>query len=814
MPGKKPAEMPEEKPAEMPDQIISPRLFGARVLRVEDKRLLTGRGRFVGDIALDRMLAAKFVRADVANGNLTGIDTAPGLAIEGVHAVFVGRDFAEHEIRCVSSYEGFQPSGQPILAVDRVRFVGEAVAMVVADDEYVAEDGCSAVAVDIDPLAPILSREQALAADAAPLHPGWVDNAYVRRALKSPGFDEAVANAKHHLTLQLTNGRHTGIPIETRACVAEYDSGSGVFKLFTTTQIPHLIRAGLSLALSVPESSVHVVSPDVGGGFGVKGQLYVEEVACCLAARALCRPIKWVEDRREHFVASHHSREHHHTVSAHFDDDGVVKALEADIAVDMGAYSVFPWTATMDNGMAMGILAGPYRIHHYAATGTPYCTNKTPYGAYRGVARPAACFSIERLIDQIARHRGLDRVEVRRRNLLRGSDYPWRSPSGLVYDSGSLIESMDKVLQLADYDDLLATQAKARAEGRLFGIGLVAFTEQTAHTTQEFKLRGVPIVFGYETVRVRMDASGTAVVVASIHDHGQGLETTLAQITADRLGLAIDDVRVQYGDTDGVAYGSGTFASRSAVLAGGAATKAADVVADVLRQVAAHCLEASPQDMVLDAGKLWVRGTPSRSIEVAEVCRIVYQRPERLPDGLAPMLEASRTYDAAPGTGAYTNAAHLATVEVDPETGKTRVLTYAVVEDCGPMINPMIVEGQIFGGVAQGIGTALFEEFLYDENGQPLSTTFSDYLIPTMTDVPDFRVAHLQTPSPHTIGGIKGMGEGGAIPSGAVIAAAIEDAISLLGQVVVTRLPLTPERVLDYIDEATNQGGATSAPLH
>lgn len=791
----------------MMDEIRSPRLVGARVLRVEDGRLLTGCGRFVADIALDRMLSAKFVRADVAHGNLTGVDVSAGLSIDGVRAVFVGSDFADHEVRCVSSYEGFQPSGQPILAVDRVRFVGEAVAMVVADDEYVAEDACDAVIVDIEALPPILSRAQALADDAEPLHPGWVDNAYARRVLRTPGFDQAAANAEHHVTLQLTNGRHTGIPIETRACVAEYDRGSGVFRLFTTTQIPHLIRAGLSLALGVPESSIHVVSPDVGGGFGVKAQLYVEDVACCLAARALGRPIKWVEDRREHFVASHHSREHYHTVTAHFDSDGVVQALEADIAVDMGAYSVFPWTATMDNGMAMGILPGPYRIHHYAATGTPYCTNKTPYGAYRGVARPAACFSIERLIDQIARHRGLDRVEVRRRNLLQRSDYPWHSPSGLVYDSGSLIESMDKVLELADYDGLLADQAQARAEGRLFGIGLVAFTEQTAHSTQEFKLRGVPIVFGYETVRVRMDASGHAVVAASIHDHGQGLETTLAQITADRLGLAIEDVRVQYGDTDSVAYGSGTFASRSAVLAGGAATKAADVVADVLREVAAHCLEASPQDVVLDAGKLWVRGTPSRSIEIKEVCRIVYQRPERLPDGVEPMLEATRTYDAAPGTGAYTNAAHLATVEVDPQTGKSRVLTYAVVEDCGPMINPMIVEGQIFGGIAQGIGTALFEELLYDDDGQPLSTTFADYLMPTMTDVPDFRVAHLQTPSPHTIGGIKGMGEGGAIPPGAVIAAAIEDAISPLGHVVVTRLPLTPERVLGYLDAARNQGG-------
>ena len=794
--------------------VESPRLFGARVLRVEDKRLLTGRGRFVGDIVLDRMVSAKFVRSDVASGRILGVDTDAALRFDGVHAVFTGRDFAAYEIRCVSSYDGFQASGEPILALDTVRFAGETIAMVIADDEYVAEDARDEVVVDIEPSTPLLSRADALADDAVPLHPGWRDNAYVHRAVKTAGFDAAAAQAPHQLTLHLTNGRHIGLPIENRVCIAEYDTGTDSFTLTTTTQIPHLIRAGLSLALGVAESSIRVVSPDVGGGFGVKGQLYVEEVACCLAARALARPVKWVEDRREHFVASHHSREHDHTATAFFDDDGVVEALQVDVAVDMGAYSVFPWTATMDTGMAMGILPGPYRIRHYAVTGTPYCTNKTPYGAYRGVARPAACLSIERLIDQVALHRGLDRVEVRRRNLLRTEDYPWRSASGLVYDSGSLIESMDKVLELGRYDHLLTTQTQSRADGRLFGIGLVAFTEQTAHGTQEFIQRGVPIVFGYETVRVRMDASGKAVVAASIHDHGQGLETTLAQITADRLGLAIDDVRVQYGDTDRVAYGSGTFASRSAVLAGGAATKAADAVADVLREVAAHILEASPQDMVLDAGRLWVRGTPSRSIELPELCRLIYQRPERLPDGVEPTLDASRTYDAAPGTGAYTNAAHLASVEVEADTGRTRVLSYAIVEDCGPMINPMIVEGQIFGGVAQGIGSALFEEVLYDDNGQPLSTTLADYLVPTFTDVPDFRVAHLQTPSPHTIGGIKGMGEGGAIAPGAVIAAAIEDAISSLGRVVVTQLPLTPERVLAYIDAATRQGDRTSAPLH
>ena len=782
------------------------RFVGVSVPRREDDRLLRGNGRFVADLRIPRTVAAKFVRSPEAHAELLGIEVDAALASPGVHAVFAGKDFAASEIRCVSRHEGFQESSQPILAVDRARYPGEALAMVVADNEYLAEDAAELVVVHQRCLPLVLTVDDAVDSSRPALHDGWQGNAFIRRHVATPGFDAARSVAAHQLSIELHNARHAATPMETRACLAEFDRVTGGFRLYTTTQVPHLIRAGLALALDVPESRIRVISPDVGGGFGVKAQLYPEEVACCLAARRLHRPVRWIEDRREHFVASHHSREHRHALTGYFDDDGTILALEADMTVDMGAYSVFPWTATMDSGMAMGVLPGPYRIREYSATATPVCTNKTPYGAYRGVARPAACFSIERLMDQIARYLGIGRVEIRRRNLLRSTDYPWTSASGLVYDSGSLLESLDRVLELGDFAGLLHRQVEERRSGRLFGIGLAVFTEQTAHTTREFAQRGVPIVFGYETARVRLDASGTAVVSASIHDHGQGLETTLAQIAAERLGLTLDQVRVEYGDTDQVAYGAGTFASRSAVLAGGAVTRAADAVADTLRRVAAHNLEAAVADMVIEPERVSVIGDPSRFIETRELCRLVYQRPERLPHDVEPLLEASKTYDAAPGTGAYTNAAHLASVEIDALTGKTRVSSYAIVEDCGPMINPTIVEGQIFGGVAQGIGTALFEEFLYDEAGQPLCTTFADYLIPAIGDVPDFVVSHLQTPSPHTIGGFKGMGEGGAIAPGAAIASAVEDALSHLGDVTVNTLPLTPERVLAYLDEALNEG--------
>jgi carbon-monoxide dehydrogenase large subunit len=410
------------------------------------------------------------------------------------------------------------------------------------------------------------------------------------------------------------------------------------------------------------------------------------------------------------------------------------------------------------------------------------------------------------MLDQIARERGFDRVEVRRRNLLGPGDYPWNSVSGLVYDSGTVSECLDTLLELADYRALLNRQAEARQRGRLLGVGVVPFIEQTAHTTAEFVQRGVPIVFGYETAKLRLTPDGRLVIAASVHSQGQGLETTLAQMAADALGLQMEKIRVELGDTDQVPYGSGTFASRSAVLAGGAARTAAGRLRDKLKRVAAHILEASPDDLILEGGRLTVQGVPDSGFDIAELCRIIYHRPESLPDGADPMLEETTSYDAPPGTGTFTSAAHLAVIEVDVETGEIDVTDYAVVEDCGTMINPMIVEGQIFGGVAQGIGSALFEEFIYDDSGQLLTTTFMDYLLPTATDIPSIRVSHIETPSANTIAGVRGVGEGGAIAPGAVLASALEDALAPLGPVVIDRLPLTPERVVGWIDQARETG--------
>jgi aerobic carbon-monoxide dehydrogenase large subunit len=785
-----------------------PKLLGARVKRVEDPRFLTGRARYVDDIVRPRMLHAAFVRSTIAHAEITGVDSTAAAAHPGVRAVMDGRQMAERAlpIVCNSLVPSWQETRYPALAADRVRFVGEAVAAVVADDRYVAEDASELVLVDYAPLPAVASIAEAIADGAPRLHDGWEDNFFVKRHFVGGDPDRAFAEAAGTLQLDLRSNRHSGIPLETRGCIAEYDDAEETLTLWTATQIPHLVRTGLADVLQMPENRIRVIAPDVGGGYGIKGHLFPEEIAVCVLAMEVGRPVKWIEDRREHLLASIHAREHEHRLEVAYTEDGTVLGLRARVYVDCGAYSVYPWTSTMDTGMALGILPGPYRIRHYECEAYSVTTNKCPLGPYRGVSRPAACFSIERAMDEVARATGLDPFEVRRRNLVRPDEFPYQSVTGLVYDSGSFHEALEEVCRQADLDGMRAEQERARAEGRLLGIGFACYTEQTAHTTNEFIKRGVPIIFGYDTATVRMDPSGKVAVYVSTHSHGQGHETTYAQIVADQLGLGLGDVKVFFGDTASAPYGHGTFASRSAVLAGGASHRAAGKVREMLVDFAAHELEADAADRELGDGEAFVRGAPGRGVKIADLARWAYHRPERLPPGMEPVIEAVASYDADPGTGTFANAAHLTLVEVDPDTGGVDLLRYAVVEDCGRMINPLVVDGQVHGGVAQGIGGALLEELVYDENAQLTTTTFLDYRLPGATDIPRISVSHLETLSPFTIEGIKGMGEGGAIAPGPALASAVEDALRPLGQVFVNELPLTPERVRRFAEQAGAAG--------
>jgi carbon-monoxide dehydrogenase large subunit len=790
--------------ATRPVEASSPKLVGARIKRVEDARYLTGRARYVDDVTLSGTLEVAFLRSPVAHADLARLDTAHAAAHPGVRMVATGADLAGRVQPIVCDWQGpdWQGTRYPALAADRVRFVGEAVAAVVADSRYVAEDALELIDAEYRERE-VLATVDAAMADGAPLmHDGWEHNCFTRRHFVGGDPESAFAEADGVVEREVVTNRQTGMPIETRATLADFNAADGTLTIWTTTQIPHIMRTGIADCLGIAEHLVRVVSPDVGGGFGIKAHLYPEDLVVAHLAMRLGRPVKWLEDRREHVLAAIHAREHRHRIAAAHTADGVILAIRAEMYVDSGAYSIYPYTAAMEPGMAMGVLPGPYAIRNYECRAYAVATNKSPLGPYRGVARPAACFSMERIVDAVAEATGIDPLEVRRRNMLARDRFPYTTVTDLVYDSGDFVATIDAACEAVGYAELREEQERLRAEGRCVGIGIACYVEQTAHATAEFVKRGSPIIFGYDSSRVRMDPAGRLVVQVTSHSHGQGHETTMAQIVADVFGVAIEDVVVKYGDTSLIPYGTGTLGSRSIVMAGGAAQLAAERVRDKLKDFAAHLMEASPHDLELVDGRVGVKGSSAKAIEIRDLARWAHHRPEKLPEGMEPTLEATAVYDAAPGTGAFSNAAHVAVVEVEPANGRVKLLRYVVAEDCGTVVNPTIVEGQVAGGVVQGIGGALLEEIVYDDQAQPLTTSFMDYLLPTASDVPPVEVVHLETPSPITVGGIKGMGEGGAIAPGPAVAGAVEDALRPLGAGFVGELPITPQRVWSLIEGA------------
>jgi len=776
--------------------------IGQRITRREDRRFLTGRTNYVDDIRLPRTVHAAFVRSQEAHAEVLSVRTERALAHRGVFGVLTSEEAAlvSRPIRCDSTFPEWKGTEFPVLAWPRVRFVGEAVAIVAAVDRYTAEDAAELVHVEYRPLPTVADLETAAEPGSDLIHEAWGDNLFIDRKGKVGDVDGAFAQADLVFERTYRTHRHTGFPLEGRACIADYNPATGTLTLYSATQIPHLVRTGLADTLGLSENMVRVIAPDVGGGFGIKAHLFPEEMAVALLSMRLGRPVKWIEDTREHLAASIHAREHVHRVKIAVKRDGTVLGIKADLLVDAGAYSVWPWTASMDVGMATNMILGPYRIRNYEFRARAVATNKCPLGPYRGVGRPSAAFTIERAMEDIARELGIDPVEMRLKNYVPDDAYPYITATGMTYDSASLQASLKKASEVVGYADFRREQARARAEGRYLGIGFGTYIEQTAHATQEFIKRGVPIVFGYDSVCVAVDPGGKVSVDSSLHSHGQGHETTFAQVVAERLGVPLADVRVRFGDTQSAPYGMGTFASRSAVLGGGAAWKAADIVRANILKIAANVMEAAPEDLDLSEGVIQIKGSPQHRMTVAEIARIAYHRPEKLPADLMPAdLTSIQSYDAPPGYGTWTNSAHAAIVEVDRDTGFLRILRYVVIEDCGVMINPLIVEGQVHGGVAQGIGGALLEHLVYDERAQLLSATLVEYLLPTAQTTPSIEVHHLQTPSPYTIGGFKGMGEGGAIAPLPALANAVSDALAPLG-VSVDALPLSPDRVRALIE--------------
>lgn len=771
----------------------TPRGVGARVQRNEDRRHLRGQGIFVADIAMPGMRDLAFVRSPVAHGRLRQVSPPPGVAA-GEFWSAEELDGVARSIVADARHPAWRASEYPLLAKGKVRFVGEPIAAVVADSRALAEDLAEQVEIDIEELPALVDPVLALAADATLVHDHWPDNRFLATSADLGDVDGARKAAAVSITRHFQMGRHSGIPIETRGMVAHYDQRLDQLVLHSSTQVPHLLRTALAEVLGIAERRLRVVAPDVGGGFGIKCNLDPEAALLCAIALRSPYPVRWIEDRWEHFVGAIHARDHRYRVTAHAAADGELLAVEADVLVDVGAYSVWPWTAAMEAGMAAGMIPGPYQLRNYRFTSTTVATNKPPLGPYRGVARPGACFAIERIIDELAIELGIEPRDLRLRNLVQPDQFPYTSVTGRVYDSGDYPESVRRAAALAGHDGIRARQAATnQSEGdgarRRIGVGYSTFTEQTAHGTKEWALRGLPVVFGFEQVRAALDPSGSLTLSTGIQSHGQGLETSLAQVAHDLLGVDPAEVSVRHGDTDTAPYGMGTFASRSMVMAGGAVHGACSQLADKVKDIAAALMGCDKSDVDLRDGK--AEG-PDSTLTLAEISHAAYLRTDLLPERISPVLDVTFAYQPAVDTGTYSYATHAAVVEVDLDDGRVRLLDYVVVEDCGTVVNPMIVDGQIQGGVAQGIGTALLEEFTYDELGQPKVTTFMDYLLPGATEVPDIKIEHLVTPSPFTVLGMKGMGEGGAIAPPAAIANAVTDALRPEG-IAVNRTPITPE---------------------
>jgi carbon-monoxide dehydrogenase large subunit len=783
-----------------PEMHARPKIVGARIKRTEDPRLLTGLGAYTDDRQVMRVLHVAFRRSDQAHARIRSIDCSAARAAPGVVAVLTAEDLsaAVQPLVATSRMPNYYPTPLLPLAQHKVRYVGEPVVGVIAQSRYHAEDALELIAIDYEPLAAVSDPEAAARSGAALLHEEAGSNVLVSREFKRGDVDAAAQSAPVRVKGRFRMHRKTALAIEPRACLAEYEAGREALTLHSATQVPGIVRDALATALDIPGHRIRVVAPDVGGGFGGKGSLYPEEIFVCAAARQLRRAVKWTSDRLEDLAASNQAFDEIVDAELALDADGRILALSADVIGDVGAYSVYPWTAGLEPVQVVSFLPGPYRIQHYRARTRAVATSKAPTGPYRGVGRPISTFVMERLMDMAAAQIGMDAKDIRLKNLVAAEELPYKVASGIVWDKSGFQECLNAACAAIGYDSLRAEQRDARAAGRWVGIGIACYAELTGIGSRISVAPGMPINTGTETAIVRIDSTGAVTAAFGVAAHGQGLETTLAQVVAEHLGARFDDIRIVQGDSSAVSGGTGTYASRSMVLAGGAGTLAAQAVREKVLNAASHLLEASVADLVAEDGRVTVVGT-DRSISFREVARAVYSELARLPAEARGELAATRTYD--PVFGTTSAATHVATVEIDPETYEVRVERFVVAEDCGRLVNPLIVDGQVHGGVAQGIGAALYEEVIYDERGQVTTGSLVDYLVPSACEIPPMMVVHLESESPTTLGGFRGMGEGGTIGAPAAVANAVADALAPLG-IEINELPATPERLFRLIEAA------------
>jgi aerobic carbon-monoxide dehydrogenase large subunit len=772
--------------------------IGARVPRKEDARLLHGRGRYVSDIILPGQSEVAFLRSPAAHATLRGITKPQGLG----SAVFTSADLTGVQpIAAPCTVPSYKVSLQYPLARGKVRFAGELVAMTVAPTRAEAEDIAEQIELDLDELPPLVDAHATRATTEIRVHEEWRDNLFLTLDYNS-GFDEQMRNATVIVEREVTMARQAMVPLEGKAIVADWDFQADQLVVYTSTQVPHVIRIGLAECLGIEEGRIRVIAPDVGGGFGYKCVLQPEEICVAWLALTFKRPFRYVEDRREHLIAGANSRQHHYRLKAYADDRGRLLALDAEITIDGGAYSNWPFTVALEPGQATGNLPGPYDIKGYRCKTYCVATNKPGFLPYRGVARTSVCFAIELLIDAIARKVGREPWEVRRENLVTPEAMPYTNIARKRYDTGDYPQSLDTVRREIDLDKWRARQRRGEPDGRRIGIGFASYCEQSAHGTSVFAAWGLPLIPGYDQATARLLVDGSLEIHAGVHSHGQGMETTLAQIAHEVIGIDIAKIRVILGDTGTTPFSTGTYASRSIVMTGGAVAKSCEALLPRLLAIGAHLMQCATNTVHYMPGR--VVG-PQSSVSAKEIAEAWYRRPQLLPPDVdVNGLEATIGYKPDVDTGVFSYASHAVAVAVDVEVGSIEILDYVIAEDCGRMVNPMVVDGQTMGGAAQGIGTALFEESTYDANGQPLASTFMDYLLPGPTEVPKFRLYHTETLSPHTKFGIKGMGEGGAIAPPAVLFNAVNDALRGLN-VELSETPLTPRRLLAAIERAATQ---------
>jgi len=767
--------------------------FGAAVKRREDPRFLRGEGRFIDDVTVPGMLHAAFLRSPHAHARIARIDTAAAAAAPGVVRVLTYKDL-ERWMKPLPLFGAVPPglaavvkfdlrqAPQWALCRDRARYVGEIIAMVVADSPERAQDAVDLIEVEWDLLAPVVDMTRAAEPGAPLIHPEWGSNVGVGFTHSIGDADRAFAQADVTVAETFHIQRYVGMPLEARGVVAMWDRRDGSMTTWNSTQVSHFVQQGLTGALGLPPHKIRVIAPDLGGGFGTKASGYAEDALVPIAALVLGRPVKWIESRREHMSGAAHARHQIHAISLAATRDGTILAVRDRIWLDLGAYNV--WGVVLPYN-TVAHLIGPHRIKSMRVDVRAVVTNKTPNAPYRGAGRPETVFAMDRIVDCLARELRMDPAEIRRRNYIRPDELPYdfgmpyRDGNPLVYDTGDFPDALEKALEAAGYRQFRAEQSLLRARGVHRGIGISGYVEGTA-------------IGPFEGATVKLDLAGRVIVATGAINSGQGHETSFAQIAADALGVPLDWVTVIGGDTAAVPFGVGTFASRSAVTAGNSIADACREVRTKLARAAAVLLEAGPDDIEIDDGRVFVKGSPGSAVDFARV--IQASIPTFAKPGVAsPDFEAT-AYHHVP-TVTYASAVHVAQVEVDVATGGVTLLRYIVAHDCGRVINPTIVEGQVHGGVAQGVGGALFEEMVYDEAGQLLTGSLMDYAVPKADDLPLIETVHLEFPSPRNPLGVKGLGEGGAISPPAAIANAIEDALAPFG-VRITETPVTAARIV------------------